>query len=120
MYCKEEVFTDAIDFIEKRVGWHQLAEPITGGSQEDFDKLVEYVKCSALLGRDRQIENLLEQYEIRREYQENKEVRELMQTKHGINHKRSMKFPFYNMSLHSDQYKKLFHGVPMKVRTKNK
>ena len=22
MYCKEEVFTDAIDFIDKRVGWH--------------------------------------------------------------------------------------------------
>ena len=47
-------------------------------------------------------------------------MRELMQTKLGINHKRSMKFPFYNMSLHSDQYKKLFHGVPMKIRTKNK
>ena len=32
MYCKEEVFTDAIDFIDKKVGWHQLPEPITGGS----------------------------------------------------------------------------------------
>ena len=32
MYCKGEVFTDAVDFIDKRVGWHQLAEPITGGS----------------------------------------------------------------------------------------
>ena len=112
MYCKDVVFTDAMEFSGAQAGWHMIAEPITGSSNEDFQRLLNFVRCRAVLAEDRQVDNILHQHELRNETRSRQRNRKEMQRMLGINHGRRMQFPFYYVKLKHDQLDKLFKNNP--------
>ena len=120
MYCKDVVFTDAMEFSGAQAGWHMIAEPITGSSNEDFQRLLNFVRCRAVLAEDRQVDNILHQHELRNETRSRQRNRKEMQRMLGINHGRRMQFPFYYVKLKHDQLDKLFNNKPFKTKKSKK
>jgi len=59
MYCKNEVFNTAVDFTKSTVNWSMFSEPIFGVSVEDRERFIKNIRCSSILMKDAQIENLL-------------------------------------------------------------
>lgn len=102
MYCKDTLFTDAIDFGGSSPGWLTIAEPILVGSKPDFARLLDFVRGRTILAQDRQVDNIISQFELRNETRSKVQARQEMHRKLGINHKRRMQFPFYNVTLKHD------------------
>lgn len=94
-----------------------FSDPIFGVSVEDRDRFIKYIRCSSILMKDAQIENLLQQHDIRKERSKKAAIRESAEEKLGINYKRRMNLPFYNMNLSRDQFNKLFKGIPFRKGT---
>jgi peptide methionine sulfoxide reductase MsrB len=60
MYCKNELFSSAIDFSDSKASWQVFSDPLTKGIKEEKEHLIQIIKCSALVMKDPQIENILE------------------------------------------------------------
>jgi len=98
MYCKNEIFTSAIDFSSEPPGWHNF-DVVISGSKAEQDDLKNKIHCSAYLSKDKQIRNVLTRYELNKETNKDKEIREECQSNLGINGDRRISFPMYNMRL---------------------
>lgn len=115
MYCKDEVFTESIDFGDNAFSWQTISEQICTMSKNKHQSFIDTILCNAYMRKkDPQIENILGQYKLRQENPKIKEIREKCEQKLLHSEKRKMNFPMYNMQLNRQQYASLFHGRKLK------
>ena len=78
------------------------------------------IKCADWLSRDRQIESILDRFDLRGEEAQQMQQRVHVEKLLGLKAERKLNFPFYNVTLSRAQYNKVFHGVPIKNNPKRK